>query len=241
MKHQKKGAGGWFAKGLACVVSLSFLLTSCVKNNSDDVTVPTALMTVIQASPDEPPLDFYLNSNKVNQSPITYGTGIDYFSAIAGQRTAYFYQYGTTTPVVASAQVTLEPNMAYSLFLDNTTSHPSILFLTDSLIKPPAGKAGVRFVDLSPDAPAADLVIQGGATIASNKSFQGYTSFLPVSGQNNFTLQVVKTGTSTVLASLSGATLTDGYLYTVMFEGLNNSTNANDKLTMILITNAYFN
>jgi hypothetical protein len=226
------------AVGLAL---LCLLLSSCLKNNSADTAPPTALLTVIQASPDEPALDVFLNGDRANVTPLTFGTGIDYFSAIAGQRTANFFIDGSTSAAIVSSQITLQQNMAYSLFLDGPAASPGTLFLTDSLIKPASGKAGVRFVDLSPDAPAVDLAIQGGATITANKSFQGYTSFLQVQGQSNFTFQVLKSGTSTVLATLSNVSLTNGYLYTVMFEGLNASTNSSDKLNIIMITNAYFN
>jgi len=220
---------------------LCLLLSSCLKTNNSETAPPTALLTVIQASPDEPALDFFLNGDRANANPLVFGTGIDYFSAIVGQRTANFYVDGSTGAAVATAQVTLQQNMAYSLFLDNIPTKPGILFLADTLVKPAGGKAGLRFVDLSPDAPAVDLAIQGGVTITTHKSFEGYTAFLPVTGQSNFTLQVLKSGTSTVLATLSNVSLTNGYLYTVMFEGLNASTNSGDKLNIIMITNAYFN
>jgi len=222
-------------------VMLSLMLSSCLKNNNPAPAIPTALITVIQASPDEQPLDFYLNGNKVNVAPLTYGTGIDYFTAIAGERTANFYDYGTYSPIVATAQFTLEQNMAYSLFLDSLPAKPGILLLTDTLVKPASGKAGVRFVDLSPDAPAVDLAIQSGATITTNKSFKGYTSFIPVPGQSNFTFEILKSGTSTVLATMPNVSLTNGYLYTVILEGLNTSTNSADQLNIIMLNNAYFN
>jgi hypothetical protein len=240
MKQSKSNSGTLFAGEVISLAILSILLSSCHKTNNASTAPPTALMTVIQAAPDEQPLDFYLNGDRVNQAPLTYGSGIDYFSAIAGLRTANFYASGTFSPVIASAQMTLEANMAYSLFLDSLPAKPGILFLADTLVKPASG-AGVRFVDLSPDAPAVDLAIQGGAIITANKSFKGYTSFLPVKGQSNFTFQILKSGTNTVLATLSNVSLTNGYLYTVMFEGLNSSTGGSNKLNIIMITNAYFN
>ncbi|HZY35540.1 MAG TPA: DUF4397 domain-containing protein [Mucilaginibacter sp.] len=241
MRKGKNNLRNLFAGAVAGLAMLSLLLSSCLKSNNSADAPPTALVTVIQASPDEPPLDFYLNGDRVNQVPLTYGSGIDYFSAFAGQRTGNFYASGTYSPIVATAQFTLDQNMAYSLFLDSLPAKPGILLLGDTLVKPVSGKAGLRFVDLSPDAPAVDLSIQGGPIITANKSFKGYTSFLPVTGQPNFTLQIVKTGTNTVLATLSNVSLTNGYLYTVMLEGLNNTTNSSDKLNIIMITNAYFN
>jgi len=241
MKLSKDAIRNWHAGILSGLLMLSLMLSSCLKSNSSDVAPPTALVTVIQASPDEPGLDFYLNSSKINEIPIAYGTGLDYFSAFAGDRTANFYNSGTYGSPVATAPVTLEPNMAYSLFLENVPANPGILLLTDTLLKPANGKAAVRFVNLSPDAPAVDLAIQGGATITTNKLFKGYTSFIPLQAQSNFTFQVLKTGTSTVLATLSNVNLASGYLYTVMLEGLNTPTNSTDTLNIIIITNAFFN
>jgi len=237
-KYALKDLRGVTVTGL---VVLCLLVSSCLKNSSAVNPPPSALITVIHASPNEPAMDFYLNGDRANASPLTYGTGIDYFSALAGQRTANFFNAGSFTPIVASAPITLEQNMAYSLFLDSLAPKPGILLLEDTLVKPITGKAGVRFVDLSPDAPAVDLAIQGGTTITTNKSFKGHSSFTLVTGQSNFTFQVLKHSTSTVLASLTNVSLTNGYLYTVMLEGLNASTGGSDKLTIIMITNAYFN
>ncbi len=241
MEQNKYALKSWFGAAVTGLVVLCLLVSSCLKNTNTPNPPPTALLTVIHASPNEPAVDFYLNGDRANNAPISYGTGVDYFSALAGQRTANFYNAGSFTPIVATAPITLEQNLAYSLFLDSLGPKPGILLLTDTLVKPISGNAGVRFVDLSPDAPAVDLVIQGGATVTANKTFKGHSSFMPVTGQSNFTFQVLKHGTTTVLASLSNVSLTNGYLYTVMFEGLNASTGPGDKLNLIMITNAYFN
>jgi hypothetical protein len=241
MKRYKNTWKSLFGGAVAGLAMLSLMLSSCLKNTNSPANLPTALITVIQASPDQPALDFYLNGDRVNQVPLSYGTGIDYFSAIAGQRTANFFVDGSTLGPIATASITLEQNMAYSLFLDSVSSKPGVLFLADTLVKPANGKAGVRFVDLSPDAPSVDLAIQGGATVTTNKSFKAYSSFTPVPGQSNFTFEILKKGTNTVLATLSNVTLINGRLYTVMLEGLNSSTNSADKLSIIMITNAYFN
>lgn len=226
---------------LTCVLSmLCILLSSCVKSTPDasSALTPTALLTVIQASPDEPPLSFYLNGDPVNQSPLDYGYGLDYFTAYAGGRTAYFY--GQSMSLILQAQITLQPNNAYSLFLDNVATKPGTLLLTDTLNKPASGYAGVRFVDLSPDAPAVDLAVQGGPVMVSNRSFQGYSSFLPIAAKSNYTFQIRLAGKSTVLATLPDVAMTSGYVYTIVFEGLATPTNSTDKLNPILITNAEF-
>ena len=230
----KKLAGAIIAITLLCVT-----LTSCIKSTNPGPLPPTSLVTVIQASPDEPGLYFNLNGSQVNQYPLLFGQGLEYFSAYSGQRTANFNN-AQTNAVVATASITLNTNGAYSLFLDNTTSKPGILLLADTLVKPASGDASLRFIDLSPDAPTANLVIQGGKTMDSNRSFEGHSSFLPINGNTSYTFNVVNASTGAVLATSTAAYLSAGSVYSIVFEGLAASTNSTDKLTTVLITNAVF-
>jgi hypothetical protein len=225
--------------GICAGCLISFLLTSCLKTDNSAYTPPTALLSFIQASPDEPPLDFFLNSNKVNAGSLYFGDNIEYVSAFAGARTAYFYTAGTTTPIL-SAPITLNQGIAYSLFLAGKSTSPEVLLLTDTLNKPSTGNASVRFVNLSPDAPAVDLAVQGGSVLVANRSYKGFSTFVPVPAQSNYTFVVRQAGTNTVLATLSNVPMVSGTVYTIWFGGLVASTGNNDKLSANIITNAYY-
>ncbi len=218
-----------------CVVSV--MLSSCLKSHNDNTpTPPVSLLTVIQASPDQPPLDFYLNSDKVNSGSISYGNDIDYFRAYSGKRAAIFKLASGTNLILDS--ITLKQNFAYSLFLAGKASAPELVYLTDTLVTPAAGSAGVRFINLSPDAPAVDLAIKGGGAVwVGNKWFKGFSSFANVSG-NKYSLEVRKAGTTTVLASVDNVSILPGYIYTIWLHGLVASTGASNALTIGVITNA---
>ena len=155
------------------------------------------MVTFIQASPNEPQLDFYLNSNKINLDPINYGDHFDYFRAYAGSRTANFYSTGSMNKILSST-IQLNQNTNYSLFLANKATQPEIVLLTDTINQPASGNASIRFVNLSPDAPAADLAIQSGSVLVSNKSYKGYSPFIPIQGDKNYIFQVRQAGTNTV-------------------------------------------
>jgi hypothetical protein len=219
--------------GVVCMLSVLFL-SSCLKNNNDYYAPPVAYLSFIQASPDEPPLDLYLNNNKVN-----YGATIDYFRAYTGTRTVNLYNQGSTTKVFSDT-IHLNADVAYSLFLTNTTAHPSLFLLTDSLSKPATGKANVRFVNVSPDAPTVDFAVKDSTALVSNKAFKGFSSFLPIQGSKSYTFEVRQHGTNTVLATLANVTLNSGVVYTIWFHGLAGSANTTDKLSIDIITNAYY-
>ena len=223
--------------GMICL--LAVLLSSCLKDNNNYVIQPAALVTVINASPDSQPLDFFMNQNKVNSFPIAYSNGLDYFRAYPGSRTANFYVAGTQQKVISDT-ITLQVNKYYSIFLSNHVSKPDVVFLTDSITTPAAGMASIRFVNLSPDAPAVDLGIQGGAVLISNKSYKGFSLFVPVQGDNTYTLEIRQAGTSTVLASIANKTLHSGAVYTVWLQGFATATDQT-KLAAQIQTNAFSN
>jgi hypothetical protein len=221
-----------------CLIVFS-ALSSCLKssNNIQQNTQPAAYITVLQASPDEPPVDFYYGGEKINQNSLSFGQGLSYFGVASGQQGVYFYAPSLNSPLLAGDTLTFAASTYYSIFLDNTTAKPGILALIDTLKTPASGTAGVRVIDLSPDAPAVNLVIQGGSTIASNLTFREHTSFLSVTG-GTYTLNIVSASSGTALATLPKVSLSAGYLYSIVLEGLYNSTNSSDKLAIGVTVNA---
>lgn len=225
---------------LVTVTGLSaMLLTSCLKDNKTYVAPPSGLVTFIQASPDEPAVTLFMNQNRVNATPIYYKGGVDYFRAYTGQRQVNVYNYGTMSQI-ATDTLNVAANQAYSVFLVNTTSNPQLFHLTDTLNKPATGKAGIRFVNLSPDAPNTDLAVQGGQVLVANRGFKGYSSFIPLAGNATYTFEVRQAGTNTVLATLPDVKINNGFVYTIMLTGLATPLNSNDGLSLQTITNAYF-
>jgi hypothetical protein len=223
---------------LICAVCL--LLSSCLKeNNNANYNPPAALLTVIQASPDEPQLDAYLDNDKINADPISFGDGISYLRAYTGVRNAIFNNHATMAKIFSDT-IRLSQNVAYSLFLANKPTQPEIVLITDSLTRPDIGTATVRFINLSPDAPAVSLAVEGSQVLATNIPYKGHTAFIPVTGNLNYTFEIRQGTTNTVLATLPNVILYTGSVYTIWFGGLAASTNSSDKLTARILTNAIY-
>lgn len=238
MKTYRKNSQRWLVI-IGTVGFLSLLLSSCLKDHNTGPTPPFAFVSVMQSSTDASAADFYLDNNRVNQQPLSYGNYIDYFQAYTGKRTAYFYKTGTMDKL-ASDTIHLDDQHTYSLFLANSIAKPDFVLLTDSISRPSSGNAAIRFVNVSPDAPAADLAIKSGAVLASNKAYKQASPFVSVQGNTTYTFEVRQQGTSTVLATLSGVNVRSGFVYTIWFHGL--ATNpGSTPLTADLITNAYYN
>jgi hypothetical protein len=223
--------------GAGCL--LSVLFTSCLKNKNDYTPPPSAYVAFVQGSAGQEPLDLYFDTNKINQFALHYGDGIDYFKAYTGKRTVNVYTAGSMNKVFSDT-IHLNPNIAYSLFLVNTVAKPGLLLLTDSITKPAPGKATVRFVNVSPDAPAVDLAVKDSAAFVSNKAFKGASLFIAKDGDKAYTFEVRQHGTNAVLATLNNVTLNNGEVYTIWLRGLVNTSVATDKLTADILINAYY-
>ena len=220
---------------------LSMLFTSCLKNNNDYVSPPAAYVSFFQASPGLEPINLFFNNNQVNHVPLGYGDGIDYFQAYTGSRTVNIYAANGSGGKLYSDTVTVKPNIAYSLYLTGIPANNSLLLIPDSISKPAAGKAAVRFVNVSPDAPSVDLAIKDSAAFVTNKAYKGFSSFIPKAGNANYTFEIRQHGTNTVLATLSNITLNSGLVYTIWLHGLVNTSVTTSKVTADIVTNAYYN
>ncbi len=226
---------------LICVVGLlGLLFASCQKITVPPVSnTPSAKLAITQGSPDQPFLDISIDNILVNQAPVEYATSSSYISVAAGPTPVVFMNDGTGKTVLMDT-LNLAQNTYYSLFLANTTSKTESFLLTDTLNKPAAGNASLRFINLSPDAPAVDLVVTGGATLVSNRGFKGFSSFAPMAAANGYNLEVHKAGTSTVLATFTNFNMNAGFVYTIWLHGLVAGTTSADKLALDVIDNAAF-
>jgi hypothetical protein len=231
-----------FAKRSATAVGIAAMLSlfsSCLKDkNSNYTPPPVALVSVFDASTNLPALDVYFNNNKVNWNPVTYGNGLSYVQAYSGLRTFNFYTYGEGG-LLFTDTATLKVNNAYSLFLTGTTAKTDLVILNDNINQPATNSAGIRFVNLSPDAPAADLVLD--SVRATGIAYKGASQFVSIPGGKFYNLQVKQTGTNTVLATLNNVSLNANNVYTIMLTGLvSGTTSNNSELAVTYVVNANY-
>lgn len=224
--------------GLFCLITLS--LSSCLKDSNDNYVAPAAAaVAIVNALPGSQPVDVYFDQNMASTYAINYGNGQDYARAYVGKRTFAYYTSGTRQ-IIKSDTTTLQVDKFYTTYLTGTAAQPEIIVVKDTLAQPATGKAAIRLVNVSANAPAVNLVIRGGATLATSKAYRGVSGFVTVQGNSTYTLDVVQAGTSTVLATITDANLKNSAIYTVWLHGSSVATDAN-KLTAGIQANAYFN
>lgn len=226
--------------GMLCLLVVG--LSSCLKNNNkynNNTQKPIALLSVMNAAPDVPAADFYFNGSLINATQFPYGNFIAYFNVPAGSGNVGFYTSGTST-TIATDTATFKANQVYTLFFSNVAPNHDFVLVHDTIAAPASSSANIRLVNVSPDAPAVDLVLHGTVLIA-NKKYKQASSFISVPASVNDTLQVRQTGTNIVLGSIPPINLQSGAVYTVWLYGFA-SAGASDpkKLNVGFMTNAVF-
>ncbi len=215
-------------------LAMAGLLFSC--DDDDNVTGPenTSSVLVVHASPDAPGVDLLVDNN-VAGTNLTFPNNTGYLEVDSGTRNVKVNVSGTQTTVI-EANLDLAPDTHYSVFAVNNVANIEPLVLEDDLTPPAAGNAHVRFVHLSPDAPAVDITLPDGTPVFSNVAFKGSVDFTPLPA-NTYDLQVRVAGTTTVALDLPGITLEAGKIYTVFARGLLAGTGAQALGAQIIVNN----
>jgi len=178
-----------------------------------------ARVRIVHASPDAPNVDIWVNGS-VAVSNMAFMDATDYLALAAGD---YQVQVtpagGAAADAVIDATLTLEAGMDYTVAAVGQVADIEPLVLEDNNAAPAAGKAHIRVVHASPDAPNVDIAVAGGPILLSNLAFPTASDYLPVDA-GSYDLEVRPTGTDTSALDIDGFMAQAGTVYTVMAVGL---------------------
>ena len=216
------------------VATSALVFTGC---NDDEDEMDMAKVLVVHASPDAPGVDILVDDTKVKTAALTFPNNTAYLDVEAGQRNIKVNVSGANPAVTAiNTNVTFVKDKNYSVFAGNAVANIEPLLFEDDLATPATGKAHVRFIHLSPDAPAVDVALTGGAAVFPNISFKNGTSFTPLDA-GTYNLEVRVAGTQTVALPLPGVVLEAGKIYTVFAKGFLAGTGAQALGAQIIVNN----
>jgi LPXTG-motif cell wall-anchored protein len=199
---------------LSAVLVLSLAMATSALAQSD-----MARVRVVHASPDAPAVDVWVNGAVAFSNAPFEGT-TDYAELAPGSYQVQVTPTGATEPIVIDATLDLAAGTDYTVVAVGQLANIEPLVLVDNNSAPAAGKAHVRFVHASPDAPAVDIAVaNGGPVLFSNVPFKGVGDYLPVDA-GTYDLEARVAGTDTVALSVPGVSLADGAVYTIFAMGL---------------------
>ena len=196
-----------------------------------------ARVRVLHGSPDAPPVDVFVDGNKVIPN-LAFGSITDYVTLPAGAHNVKVFPApsdGTGTPVI-EADLTLEAGKDYTVAAANVLASIEPVVYVDNNAAPAAGKGHVRVIHLSPDAPAVDIFAEGAGVVVPNLAFKAASDYLPLDAAT-YNIQVRVADTVTVALNVGAVPVEAGKVYTVFAIGLANGTPA---LSAKLTTDAVY-
>ena len=178
-----------------------------------------AMIRVVHASPDAPAVDVYLNGQRAI-SNLKFTEGTTYASVPAASYKVQVFPAGAapTGKAVIEATLDLKGGTAYTVAAVNVLAKIEPIVLTDDLTAPAAGKAHIRVIHASPDAPAVDVAVKGGPVPFKNAAFKAATPYAPVDA-GTYTFEIRPTGTTTAVLTTDPTTLAAGKIYSVFAMG----------------------
>lgn len=183
---------------------------------SDEVQV--GYVRVMHTVPNAPNVDIYVDDEMIIDN-LAYGDFTDYLPVQEGNYKVTLYVAGTQDNPIVANMLPVEPDVMLTVAAVGTPDNISLLSITDGGSDIISGKAMVRFIHLSPDAPAVDITLQDGTVIFPNVAFKQITPYIAADPME-LTLQVRPAGSSDIVLEIPNVPLTEDSLNTIYAVGL---------------------
>lgn len=216
----------------ASVMVAAVVALSACGSDVYDATVPAAArVRLIHAVADSAAATVTAAVDNVNLSfkpgladPLAFGgtfpADSTYMRFVEGPHKFSVIPTGATTGLAADA--TLAANTYYSIFAVDSVQAIGAVVVKDELPAPEAGKIAIRFVNLSPNAPAYDLGVKGGEVLNGNVAYKTVSSFVQASlpvGNDTLKLETRAVGGTAAVRSLNIIKPVAGRVFTIISRG----------------------
>ncbi len=167
----------------------------------------TAMVRVLHASPDAPPVDIYLDGAKVGDplAGLAFGALSPYVEVPAGSHAVKVCASADATVCpIDVPELVIEAGQHYTIAATGALASITPQVLTDAT-ETVADKALVRVVHFSADTPTVDILTQdGSATVVSGLEYPKATEYLPLD-PGSYDLKVCASADTTVCPLDPGA------------------------------------
>ncbi len=187
-------------------------------NTNNQKQMSMGYVRVIHTVPDAPNVDIYAN-DKLIVNNLAYGNYTDYLPVPEGMYKLSLYVAGTKNTPVLENMLKVNRNSFLTVAAADNLSNIGFLAISDTNNSRNQNNAMVRFLHLSPNAPAVDITLPDGSVIFSNVSFKQITPYMNVRPMD-YTLQVRIAGTDNVVLTVPNVNLDADNYYTVYAIGL---------------------
>src|SRR5690606_6881803 len=137
------------------ILSLAMVpfLTSCLDDDEARIDpVPEAYVSFYHGAPNLSSLQIEVDNRRYNTNTFDYSTYFDYGRFYTGERN-FSFKLGNAANSLMDTLVEFEADKAYSFFISEEADGFLPVIVEDEIESPAQGKALIRLINLSPDAP----------------------------------------------------------------------------------------
>ena len=173
---------------------------------------------LLHAAPNVLAVDVYANGSPIARN-LSYRRFTEYFAIPGGNYNIVVYPAGQTINPILSTNINIPGGSIFTIAAISIPPSINLLPIEEPRMNIPSGKLMLRFVHLSPNAPAIDVSIQNGSPVFSNVAYKGITQYIPLNpGTYTFNLKVA--GTEQRVLYVPNIRLESGRFYTIYAIGI---------------------
>ncbi|MDQ3394319.1 MAG: DUF4397 domain-containing protein [Bacteroidota bacterium] len=218
---------------------LGAISTGCSLHDDElmDITIPVSYLSIFHAAPTINSMDIQIDDVKYNSQPFKYKNFSGYNTYEPGTRNFKFTPHGDAT-VLVDTSLNLSEEKTYSMFIFDDANQVTPLVIEDNWEIPTSGKAMIRLINLSYDAKALDLHMDGQQEgLFKELKYKEVSQFKEIdAGRKHIILRDFVT--DDIVAELTDALIEESRIYTIIISGYIHTDNeSSNHIGMQLITN----
>jgi hypothetical protein len=186
---------------------------------------------VFHASPNAPAVDVYANGNMIVKN-LSYKEVSQYLPIPAGNYNIRVYPSGQMKNPVINTNVSIPENSVFNVAAIGMLPQISLYPISEPLMGEKCGRPCVRFVHLSPNAPAVDIRLADGTKVFNNVSYKGITDYVCVPA-GTYTFKVNVAGTENTALTVPSVKLDNNTYYSIYAVGLVDKSPALDAVLLV--------
>jgi hypothetical protein len=184
------------------------------KKNTPD----NSYIRVLHAVPNAPNVDVYANGNLIVQD-LAYRQFSPYLPVTPGDYNIKVYPTGKKENPVIDTDVNIPQGTVFNVAAIGELPNISLYPIPEPTTAQNFGRPCIRFVHLSPNAPAVDITLPDGRKIFSNISYKDIADYACIPS-GTYTFQVRPSGTDDVVLTIPNVELMPDNYYTIYAVGL---------------------
>ena len=210
---------------MSMLAIMAVAMTSCLDDDNGTVVprTPTAYVTLYHGAPGLAEVDVYADANKVPFNGFEFSDFSGYMPFFPGERDLKVTPYNAANSL-ADTTVNIKADSLYSVFIaGGDASGLDLLVVEDIIPDEETGKALIRVVHLSPDAPAIHLVEDGNNSTAvfEDIAFKEISDFKQIDAGKT-TFEILSSADDESLSSVDNFDFVEGRVYTLIIRGFEN-------------------